>query len=701
VDAISVAAQPVVPDLLGTVLGATNRAVEADARAAIERHVVTVHDEATGALGFRHALVQEAVYGELLPGERRRLHRSFAAALERAGEPEPALRASWWGECAHHALAADDLRGGLVAVVGAGRAAFDAGAFVAARQHLERAIGLLDVVPDASDWIDLDRVALTGLAAQAAEFAADDARSLALRRAAVAALDRDAPAAARARVLLDLSDNWSLGYEESLAATTEARALLDGAPPSALLARATSAVARELSATQRWPEALEASERALEIALVVGDPSAEAVARIRIARALASLGRQDEGEAEAELAIDLARLTRDRSIVGLVFALAARVHEGGGDAAGSARIHDEAAALTAELGIRIMDVEIVRAWNHFQIGDWATTHAILAEHERMGTPYDTRFHLLSALVDARAGRREDAARHASQFVDQEATTEAVVQAECALWADRPEDAAGVARMGLAAPDAPYAFETWKGWLYRSLARAEADLAERARRRRRAEEGEAAAGRAAAAAAALVALTEGPLSFRDMHGAELPGSVALARAEAARAAARPEPELWAAAGDAWDTLGRPFEVGYARWREGEALLAAGGHRLEARDRLAAAAAIAERLGADTIARGVASLARRARLSLDAATVHGDAPATSRPTIGSTLTRREREVLGLLCQGASNRQIGETLFITENTAGVHVSNILGKLDVASRTEAVAVATMAGIATMTDAR
>ena len=65
-----------------------------------------------------------------------------------------------------------------------------------------------------------------------------------------------------------------------------------------------------------------------------------------------------------------------------------------------------------------------------------------------------------------------------------------------------------------------------------------------------------------------------------------------------------------------------------------------------------------------------------------------------SIGSTLTRREREVLGLLCQGASNRQIGETLFITENTAGVHVSNILGKLDVSSRTEAVAVATMAGL-------
>ena len=414
VDAISVAAQPTVPALLADVLGVSGLEIESSAREAIERHVVTVHDEATGALAFRHALVQEAVYGELLPGERRRLHIAFAAALERDGEPEPALRASWWAECAHHALAADDLRGGLVAALGAGRAAFDAGAFVAARQHLERAIGLLDAVPDAADWIDVDRVTLIGLAAQAAEFAADDARSLALRRAAVAALPADAPQAVRARVLLDLSDNGALDYEEALAATTEASVLLAGSPPSALLARATSAVARELSATQRWPEALIAAERALEIALLVGDPSTEAVTRVRVARALAAVGRQAEGEAEAERALELARRARDRSTVGLVFSLAARVHEGGGDAVGSARIHDEAAALTADLRIRVADVEIVRAWNHFQIGDWATTDAILAEHERLGTPFDVRFHLLSALVSARAGRREAAALHESQ-----------------------------------------------------------------------------------------------------------------------------------------------------------------------------------------------------------------------------------------------------------------------------------------------
>ena len=46
------------------------------------------------------------------------------------------------------------------------------------------------------------------------------------------------------------------------------------------------------------------------------------------------------------------------------------------------------------------------------------------------------------------------------------------------------------------------------------------------------------------------------------------------------------------------------------------------------------------------------------------------------------------------GRTNRQIAETLFISENTAGVHVSNILGKLGVAGRTEAAAIAVRGGL-------
>ncbi len=55
----------------------------------------------------------------------------------------------------------------------------------------------------------------------------------------------------------------------------------------------------------------------------------------------------------------------------------------------------------------------------------------------------------------------------------------------------------------------------------------------------------------------------------------------------------------------------------------------------------------------------------------------------------MSAREREVLGLLTQGLSNRIIAERLIISPSTVDFHVSNILGKLGVATRTEAVALA------------
>ena len=95
-------------------------------------------------------------------------------------------------------------------------------------------------------------------------------------------------------------------------------------------------------------------------------------------------------------------------------------------------------------------------------------------------------------------------------------------------------------------------------------------------------------------------------------------------------------------------------------------------------------------------------RRSRRSRDA---RGSTSRRSRPPRTGDdpfgLTRREREVLALVAQGRTNRQIADELFISENTAGVHVSNILGKLEVASRTEAAAVAVRLDLDTPTAAQ
>ena len=57
-------------------------------------------------------------------------------------------------------------------------------------------------------------------------------------------------------------------------------------------------------------------------------------------------------------------------------------------------------------------------------------------------------------------------------------------------------------------------------------------------------------------------------------------------------------------------------------------------------------------------------------------------------------REREVLALIAQGRTNREIGDRLFISQKTVGVHVGNILAKLGVSGRVEAAAVAIRLGL-------
>ena len=68
--------------------------------------------------------------------------------------------------------------------------------------------------------------------------------------------------------------------------------------------------------------------------------------------------------------------------------------------------------------------------------------------------------------------------------------------------------------------------------------------------------------------------------------------------------------------------------------------------------------------------------------------------AKPDAAFGLTARELEVLDLLVAGLTNREIGGRLFISENTAGVHVSNILGKLGASRRTEAATIAHRLGL-------
>jgi DNA-binding NarL/FixJ family response regulator len=158
--------------------------------------------------------------------------------------------------------------------------------------------------------------------------------------------------------------------------------------------------------------------------------------------------------------------------------------------------------------------------------------------------------------------------------------------------------------------------------------------------------------------------------------------------------RSDPQRWRAAAAAWERIDWPFEAAYARFREAEALLAPRSSRPQVEQALRSAHQTAVALGAAPLRREIEALARRGRFRLDD---HPDTAATSKvasPAAPLGLTRREAEVLALVAKGQTNQQIGRELFITQGTAGVHVSRILTKLGVASRVEAAAIAHRLGL-------
>jgi DNA-binding CsgD family transcriptional regulator/tetratricopeptide (TPR) repeat protein len=212
------------------------------------------------------------------------------------------------------------------------------------------------------------------------------------------------------------------------------------------------------------------------------------------------------------------------------------------------------------------------------------------------------------------------------------------------------------------------------------------------------------------------------------------SLATARAFQRRVEGDDDPAVWKRVAHEWAALEAPYDVALARWRQAEALLGSEtgrSSRTRAQDPLVKSAELALSLGAKPLLRELRELAGRARIPLPpevdemladaggAATdgaargdpallatgrangrselvkaIAGEQPVPARRTDTFGLSGREREVLALVAQGRTNREIGERLFISQKTVGVHVGNILAKLEVSGRVEAAAVAIRLGL-------
>ena len=269
-------------------------------------HGVLVPDQATGRFRFRHALLAEAIYETLLPGEREELHARLAAELARGEAPASAA------ELAPHWEAAGRTAEALVASVEAAREAEAVFGLAEALAHLERALRLWPAVPDATAVAGLDLVELSSWAAQRALQTDAAPRAVELGRRAVALVGDDDPV--RAALLHERLGNYLFAAgsrDAGLAARERAVELVPAQPPSAARAHVLAALGHALMLAWRHEASRPICEQALALARAVGAHSAEFRAEAVLGVDLAYLGHGDEGLEHLRLALRLAEQRGD------------------------------------------------------------------------------------------------------------------------------------------------------------------------------------------------------------------------------------------------------------------------------------------------------------------------------------------------------------------------------------------------------
>ncbi len=705
----------------GPLLAALTGTAEADLlpalREAVGRGLILPAEDGAGGYAFRHALLQETLYADLLPGERTSLHASYARALSEDADPsDPALAA----ELAYHWSEAHDLPRALEASVAAGRAAERSYAYAEAQAQLERALELWDRVPDAESRSQLDRVGLLERAARAAWGASASSRAIAHVRAAVNLVDADSEPV-RAGLLHELLGEYTVAVAESEAGLAECREavhLVPADPPSAARARVLAQLGRCLWLMGHDHEAAELCDEAIGVAHRVGASDTEAQALITRANCLGFFGEIDRALADCqrarEIALDIGApelVTRaDFNLAVMYGTFARRLDEAAAICLARVEYAARNGLMTAFGGFGVEMLAGV-AWAYYMLGRWdeaerALEQARLAGAEAVAHLRPFAYPWMRITLDIGHGRLAEAGRqleHATRLVERDLVPTDLVpfaqlRAELALWQADPlgaravvaETLSAIAGMGdIADPDV-------MGSLYAVGLRAEVDLAAASRARRDTDALATAQTIALDYCARMRALYTETAGDRSSAArpvaAWVAADLALCEAELGRLERRPDP-AWPAVAAAWGALGLPYRQAYALYRGAEALLAAG-HRIQAGEPLRAAHRIVTALDAGPLRSEVEALARRGRLGLGAPVVGTTDRAPLAPLEPFGLTPREREVLALVAAGRTNRQIGEALFISETTASVHVSHVLGKLGVAGRTEAATLAQRLGL-------
>jgi DNA-binding CsgD family transcriptional regulator/tetratricopeptide (TPR) repeat protein len=702
-EVVAVAGRPVSHRLLAAAASVDDQLVEALRAAVGSQLLVTVPGE--DGYEVRHALLREVIDADLLPGERARLHAGLARALTERPELADASPAGAAAELAVHWDAAGDPPQALPARIRAGVAAEGAHAFAEAARHFQRALVLWDRVPDRGRPAGLDRVDLLARTADATAFAGAAQAATGLLEDALGWVDAAAEPVRAAVLLARLGDHRRVAGDEAgaLAAFEQAERLLAGTPPSAERARVLAAYAYALGLGVRPEEAIGRSEEAVACARAVGARREEAIALRVLASDLAALGQADRA---ISLALEARALAEDlddaETVIGTYLAVTF-VLKLVGRQRGVLKEAQQGYQRACEFGLERATGSFVAntlANCLLDTGRWTECERLTREllaGDRWGA-----FNLHNALGRLLSRRGEFAAareqlhlalRLSPPFFSDWAW---LGLGELALWEGRHDEAAAAVAEGLgwcAERDPEGILPDVSSPWYSLALRLEAERAERAAARQAPEEVAEAQRRAIPILAALdrLATARAPQARYPPVAAH----VRVAQAERSRLEGRSDPGRWEAAAAAWERLEHPYDAAYARFRQAEALLAAGGSRQQAETALRAAHQTTVALGAAPLRREVELLAQRGRLRLEEPEDTTASPEVRpSPTTSLGLTRREVEVLALVAEGRTNRQIGQALFITPKTASIHVSRILAKLGVTGRGEAAAIAHRLGL-------
>ena len=661
--------------LIGNVSVLEERRLYEALREAVARHLL-VYDERNGFYEFRHALVREAIYADLLPGEKTALHATFAEILQ--GAPDLGGGGTTGAaELAYHFHQAHMIEEALPASIRAGEAAENTFAYPEALQQYERALELWSQVDDPAQRTGTSRVELIRRAAEAAYLSARPARAIAHIKTAIELVDpRSDPVAAGLMHERLGRYHFAGGHTDAgLAAYAEAVRLVPEEPPTAERALVLAAEAQMLMLLSHGKESRALCEEAVRIATEVGAKAELGHALNTLGVDLAIMGDFDGGlenlyEAK-RIALELGSIDdigRTYANIPSVLVWAGRFEEafehwnegidvvtqrGAGGSYGSwyradmaeslfrTGRWDEADALTREPGSESVTVRAMRLCTRAQIAT-------------------ARGRLDDAKADLEEASRYSVGMREPQYLGPSTRARALL----ALAEGDPLTARALVQEALAALTnseelADPAFLCFVGL------RAEAELA-------------AGSWTSTESAERLMDKSRGLRTASDHHRQHNPivgASAASAEAEFLRITGRPDPEAWQVAASQWVNAVHPHLEAYCLFRQSEASLATG--EGGTRDSLRRAHDIATGLGAEPLLTEIQSLARRGRISLGEP-LRRRGPSTS-------LTPREIDVLRLVADGKTNSEIGRELFISTKTASVHVSHILQKLGVSSRVQA----------------